>query len=113
MLIVLTPACQTMADTTQQTEKAFQKQKGVFQNHQRVLGKKKGKGKGARFWKNVGLGFKTPKEAIEGSYVDQNCPFTGTPHFLGFFAPFLPPYVRSLCFPSGNISIRGRLIKGA
>ena len=78
-----------MAETTQQTEKAFQKQKGVFiAGHAKSLGKKKGKGKGARFWKNIGLGFRTPKEAIEGNYVDQNCPFTG------------------------DISIRGRLIKG-
>jgi small subunit ribosomal protein S11e len=28
-------------------------------------GKKPGKG-GNRFWKNIGLGFKTPREAIEG-----------------------------------------------
>ncbi len=27
-----------------------------------------GKG-GLRFYKNVGLGFKTPKEAIEGAYI--------------------------------------------
>lgn len=36
--------------------------------------KKSGKGKrprkgGNRFWKSVGLGFKTPKEAIEGSFL--------------------------------------------
>ena len=74
---------------TEQTEKAFQKQIGVFlAGSQRVLGKKKGKGKGARFWKNIGLGFKTPKDAIDGHYVDKSCPFTG------------------------NVSIRGRLIKG-
>jgi len=34
------------------------------------------------------LGFKTPKTAIEGSYVDRHCPFTS------------------------DVSIRGRLIKG-
>ncbi len=33
------------------------------------------------------MGFKTPKEAIEGSYVDKKCPFTG------------------------NVSIRGRILK--
>jgi len=43
--------------------------------------------KGVRYYKNVGLGFKTPKEAIEGTYVDKKCPFTG------------------------NVSIRGRIIK--
>lgn len=41
-----------------------------------------------RFYKNVGLGFKTPKTAINGTYVDKKCPFTG------------------------NVSIRGRILKG-
>jgi small subunit ribosomal protein S11e len=40
-----------------------------------------------RFYKSIGLGFKIPKEAIEGSYVDKKCPFTG------------------------NVSIRGRILK--
>jgi hypothetical protein len=105
------PLPQTMADTTQQTEKAFQKQQGVFQNQNRVLGKKKGKGKGARFWKNIGLGFRTPKEAIDGTYVDQNCPFTGNVSRASNPLPF-PSHTRLLSCP-GNISIRGRLIKGA
>ncbi|CAG8532561.1 16561_t:CDS:2 [Cetraspora pellucida] len=29
------------------------------------------------FQKQVGLGFKTPKEAIEGHYIDKKCPWTG------------------------------------
>jgi hypothetical protein len=45
-----------------QTEKAFQKQEAVFVG--RVSAGKKQK-KGLRFVRNVGLGFKTPKEAIE------------------------------------------------
>ena len=40
-----------------------------------------------RYYRSIGLGFKTPKEAIEGSYVDKKCPFTG------------------------NVSIRGRILK--
>jgi small subunit ribosomal protein S11e len=40
-----------------------------------------------RYYKSIGLGFKTPKTAIEGSYVDKKCPFTG------------------------NVSIRGRILK--
>lgn len=44
-----------------QHEKAFQKQETVFVGAKRQLKK----GKGGRFYKNVGLGFKTPKEAIE------------------------------------------------
>lgn len=42
----------------------------------------------ARWFKDVGLGFQTPKEAREGNYIDQKCPFTG------------------------NVSIRGRILKG-
>merc|ERR1712228_358120 len=41
-----------------------------------------------RYWRNVGLGFTTPKEAKDGRYVDKKCPFTG------------------------NVSIRGRILKG-
>eukprot|EP00270_Netrium_digitus_P007829 TRINITY_DN22_c0_g1_i1.p1 TRINITY_DN22_c0_g1~~TRINITY_DN22_c0_g1_i1.p1 ORF type:complete len:183 (+),score=42.53 TRINITY_DN22_c0_g1_i1:65-550(+) len=74
-----------MAD---QTEKAFQKQPKVF-----LFGKTKTKSRtpgknGSRFYKNVGLGFKTPREAIDGTYVDKKCPFTG------------------------SVSIRGRILTG-
>ena len=41
-----------------------------------------------RWYKEVGLGFKTPKEAIEGHYIDKKCPFTG------------------------DVSIRGRILTG-
>jgi small subunit ribosomal protein S11e len=41
-----------------------------------------------RFYKSIGLGFKTPKTAIDGSFVDKKCPFTG------------------------NVSIRGRILTG-
>eukprot|EP00343_Euplotes_focardii_P007900 CAMPEP_0205820734 /NCGR_PEP_ID=MMETSP0206-20130828/3396_1 /ASSEMBLY_ACC=CAM_ASM_000279 /TAXON_ID=36767 /ORGANISM="Euplotes focardii, Strain TN1" /LENGTH=156 /DNA_ID=CAMNT_0053115727 /DNA_START=55 /DNA_END=525 /DNA_ORIENTATION=+ len=69
----------------EQTERAFQKQAGVFQAAKNSKSKK---GKVARYYKSVGLGFKTPKTAIEGTYVDKKCPFTG------------------------NVHIRGRLLKG-
>lgn len=46
------------------------------------------KRKGARWFKDVGLGFKTPEEAITGTYIDKKCPFTG------------------------DISIRGRILTG-
>ncbi|XP_015584785.1 40S ribosomal protein S11 isoform X2 [Cephus cinctus] len=69
-----------MAD---QTERAFQKQPTVFLN--RKLNQKK---KPLRHSRNVGLGFKTPREAIEGTYIDKKCPFTG------------------------NVSIRGRILTG-
>jgi small subunit ribosomal protein S11e len=38
---------------------------------------------GVRYWKNVGLGFKTPKEAIDGKYVDKKCPFTSDVNIRG------------------------------
>ncbi|KAJ6825457.1 40S ribosomal protein S11 [Iris pallida] len=72
----------------EQTEKAFLKQPKVF-----LCSKKSSKGKrpgkaGLRFWKSVGLGFKTPRDAIEGTYIDKKCPFTG------------------------DVSIRGRVLAG-
>ena len=72
-----------MAD---QNERAFQKQSGIFLNAKQ-FGSTKTK-KGVRYYKEVGLGIKTPKEAIEGKYIDKKCPFTG------------------------NVSIRGTLFKG-
>uniref|UniRef100_A0A8C5KQF0 Small ribosomal subunit protein uS17 n=1 Tax=Jaculus jaculus TaxID=51337 RepID=A0A8C5KQF0_JACJA len=43
----------------------------------RVLLGETGKEKLPCYYKNIGLGFKTPKEAIEGTYIDKKCPFTG------------------------------------
>ncbi|CAH1256971.1 small ribosomal subunit protein uS17-like [Branchiostoma lanceolatum] len=70
-----------------QTERAFQKQPTIFLNKKRVLGSKIKK-KDMRYVRNVGLGFKTPREAIDGTYIDKKCPFTG------------------------NVSIRGRILTG-
>ncbi|KAJ6955116.1 40S ribosomal S11 [Populus alba x Populus x berolinensis] len=62
----------------EQTEKAFLKQPRVFLSSKKSgKGKRPGKG-GNRFWKSIGLGFKTPRDAIEGTYIDKKCPFTGT-----------------------------------
>nr|CBH28892.1 40S RIBOSOMAL PROTEIN S11 [Anncaliia algerae] len=41
-----------------------------------------------RHVKNIGLGFVAPQTAINGTYIDKKCPFTG------------------------NVSIRGRILKG-
>ena len=68
-----------------QTEKAYQKQDAVFIGRKRVLGQKSKKG--MRYTKNIGLGFSIPEEASKGNYVDKKCPFTG------------------------NVSIRGRILK--
>ncbi|CAN1800305.1 Putative ribonuclease H protein At1g65750 [Linum perenne] len=67
----------------EQTEKAFLKQPKVFLSSKKSgKGKRPGKG-GNRFWKSIGLGFKTPREAIEGTYIDKKCPFTGTVSIRG------------------------------
>jgi len=67
-----------------QTEKAYQQQDAIFTGRKRVLGGKKNT---MRYTKSIGLGFKTPVEASKGNYVDKKCPFTG------------------------NVSIRGRILK--
>ncbi|XP_070799163.1 olfactory receptor 52P1 isoform X1 [Pituophis catenifer annectens] len=64
------------------------KTKEIRDQVKRVLLGDAGKEKLPRYYKNIGLGFKTPKEAIEGSYIDKKCPFTG------------------------NVSIRGRILSG-
>jgi hypothetical protein len=51
-------------------------------------GGKKVNSKTKRWYKDVGLGFKTPAEAINGTYIDKKCPFTG------------------------DVSIRGRILSG-
>ncbi|KAF4125085.1 small subunit ribosomal protein S11e [Geosmithia morbida] len=64
-------------ELTVQSERAFQKQPHIFTNS-KVKAKTSRPGKGGRRWyKDVGLGFRTPKTAIEGSYIDKKCPFTG------------------------------------
>ncbi|KAI9503251.1 40S ribosomal protein S11-B [Coemansia spiralis] len=67
---------------SEQTEKSFQKQETVFLNAKGVSKKNN------RWYKDIGLGYKTPSEAISGTYIDKKCPFTG------------------------NVSIRGRILTG-
>ncbi|PVU99999.1 hypothetical protein BB559_000204 [Furculomyces boomerangus] len=66
---------------SEQTERSYQKQDGVSVFTSATK-------KQQRWSKDVGLGFKTPREATEGTYVDKKCPFTG------------------------NVSIRGRILSG-
>ena len=56
---------------------AYQKQPTIFQNKKRVLLGETGKEKLPRSYTNIGLGLKMPKEAIEGTYIDRECPYTG------------------------------------
>lgn len=69
----------------QQTERAFQKQPTVNLRTKRAIAKN---AKVPRYFRNVGLGFKTPETALRGAYIDKKCPFTG------------------------NVSIRGRILRG-
>uniref|UniRef100_A0AC35TSH5 40S ribosomal protein S11 n=1 Tax=Rhabditophanes sp. KR3021 TaxID=114890 RepID=A0AC35TSH5_9BILA len=74
----------------EQTERAYQKQSAVFQNPKAIFSKTEGTAGllKKRYVKSIGLGFKTPKEATTGQYIDAKCPFTG------------------------NVSIRGRILTG-
>ena len=147
-LISLNFTCNLTKFSSLQTERAYQKQPTIFQNKKRVLLGETGKEKLPRYYKNISLGFRTPKEvqdppadeipaalhvwehshpapftvashgplgivvwalrrhpwfclgsgnlnptfltlqAIEGTYIDKKCPFTG------------------------NVSIRGRILSG-
>jgi len=67
--------------TEVQTERAFQRQHALTLNHRsKVIKKKKW---GHRYYKDVGLGFRTPNLAKEGTYVDKKCPFTSDVHIRG------------------------------
>ena len=69
-----------------QNQRAFQKQDCIFVGKKKVLGKKaKGGLRESRYYKSVGLGIKTPRSAIEGTYVDKKCPWTGSVNIRGKF----------------------------
>mmetsp|Transcript_60578 Transcript_60578/g.71949 ORF Transcript_60578/g.71949 Transcript_60578/m.71949 type:complete len:169 (+) Transcript_60578:181-687(+) len=82
------PASKNVKDYVEcdQHEKAYQSQDAVFVARKRAIGNKKQKP--MRYVRSVGLGIKTPEAAITGNYVDKKCPFTG------------------------NVSIRGKILKG-
>jgi small subunit ribosomal protein S11e len=81
-------AAAAQAAVTHQDERAFQKQPHIFAGKTRVFKARSSGKKPTRFVKNVGLGFKTPREAVVGNYVDKKCPWAGT------------------------VSIRGRILRG-
>jgi small subunit ribosomal protein S11e len=55
-------------ELTVQSERAYQKQPHIFQNSKSQAKSKKA-GQTRRWYKDVGLGFRTPKTAIEGTYI--------------------------------------------
>jgi small subunit ribosomal protein S11e len=58
----------------------------MFLNSKRLLTSKTSKG--TRYYRDIGLGYRTPHNAIKGTYIDKKCPFTG------------------------NVPIRGRMLRG-
>ena len=59
-------------ELTVQSERAFQKQPHIFLNSKTNAAKSTRPGKGGRrYYKDVGLGFRTPKTAIEGTYIGE------------------------------------------
>lgn len=107
----------------------------VYSTKKSAKGKAPGKA-GTRFWKSVGLGFKTPREAIEGmgliptawwlwdSSVER-CMREGY-HLISSFCNSLAymvsviqgfilctgTYIDKKCPFTGNVSIRGRILTG-
>ena len=59
-------------ELTVQSERAFQKQPHIFLNSKTKAKSSKAGQNGRRWYKDVGLGFRTPKNAIEGSYIGTN-----------------------------------------
>ena len=93
-----------------------------------------GKG-GQRYWKNVGLGFKTPKEAMEGKQPEAgpvdipssshklSCELDAQFHFglvplegsfpcIDILHGCAGTYIDKKCPFTGNVSIRGRILSG-
>jgi hypothetical protein len=56
-------------ELTVQSERAFQKQPHIFLNSKAKATKRRPGKAGRRWYKDIGLGFKTPKTAIEGTYI--------------------------------------------
>ncbi|OHT10629.1 40S ribosomal protein S11 [Tritrichomonas foetus] len=73
-----------MSNPDVQVERAFQKQPQIFLASKRYLNAEKK----PRYSKCIGLKIQTPAAAKESDYVDRKCPFTG------------------------NVTIRGRLVRG-
>lgn len=97
-------------ELTVQSERVFQKQPHVFLNHKGKQAKsKKLKGKGGRRWyKDVGLGFRTPKTAIEGSYIVREAEYNGLEEKHANRCMLKD----KKCPFTGQVSIRGRILSG-
>jgi small subunit ribosomal protein S11e len=77
-----------VVDPKIQVERAYQAQSAINENRRKAAKKNINNAGRARYWKSIGLGFRTPKAAVNGTYIDKKCPFTG------------------------DVSIRGRIMRG-
>ena len=101
-------------ELTVQSERAFQKQPHIFVNQKNKRTKSTRVGKGGRRWyKDVGLGFKTPKTAIEGTYIGTHLIFL-QPAWTGRLSSerLLISNADKKCPFTGQVSIRGRILTG-
>lgn len=57
-----------------QTKHAYQKQPTIFQNKKRILLGGTGKEKLLGYYRNIGLGFMVPKEALRAPILARNAP---------------------------------------
>nr|CAD7575633.1 unnamed protein product [Timema californicum] len=111
-----------MAD---QNERSFQKQPTIFLNRKKGLGAKKKKS--LRYIRNVGLGFKTPRETEKAFQKQSHLNLNRKPGSkkkslrrhrsvgLGFKTPLEAiegTYIDKKCPFTGNVSIRGRILTG-
>ena len=88
-----------------QTEKSYQRQFGVTGGFKSKDKKAPGKS-GHRYYKNIGLGFKTPREAIEGrsnSRARKKC--QGAKHDLSGHLLQEPTSTRSVLSPATSPSV--------
>lgn len=112
-------------ELTVQSERAFQKQPHIFLNAKAKSTKSRRVGKGGRRWyKDVGLGFKTPKTAIEGTYIGMILSQRAVASLLfGSFVGFAFSFrfitadrvtlnLDKKCPFTGLVSIRGRILTG-
>jgi small subunit ribosomal protein S11e len=91
----------------------YQKQKPIFIGKRRLLGLKLKK-QDIRYVRQVGLGFKTPRAAIEGTFVDDKCPFTGNVSIRGriiiTFITFCWPCYSGMCLIHSPGILRGTVV---
>jgi hypothetical protein len=98
-----------------QTYRAYLKQPTIFEygKHRKGVGKavrKPGDKSATRYYKKIGLGFRTPDWAINGKYIDKKCPWTGNVSIRGRVYGFALFGVGRLMLVKQGRILRGRII---